>query len=133
MAREAPVVVATAGAPAEVLARLRECGCETLGLPGPDGRVDVDALLAEMGRRRWTNALVEGGSGVLGSFLDAGAVDEVHAFIAPRLFGGASALTPVAGRGAARVADAVQLAECHVEDLGGDVYFRGRVARETRP
>jgi diaminohydroxyphosphoribosylaminopyrimidine deaminase/5-amino-6-(5-phosphoribosylamino)uracil reductase len=131
-AREVPVVVATASAPADVLVRLGECGCETLTLPGPDGRVDVDALLAEMGRRRWTNVLLEGGAGVLGSFLDAGAVDEVHVFIAPRLFGGANAPTPMAGRGVAGVADAVRLAVWHFEDVG-DVYVHGWIAREPLP
>ena len=45
-----------------------------------------------MGRRHWTNVLVEGGSAVLGSFFDAGAIDEVHVFVAPRLIGGSSAL-----------------------------------------
>jgi diaminohydroxyphosphoribosylaminopyrimidine deaminase/5-amino-6-(5-phosphoribosylamino)uracil reductase len=132
-AREVPVVVATANASAEALARLRECGCEILDLAGPERRVDVGGLLAEMGRRRWTNVLVEGGSGVLGSFLDGGAVDEVHVFVAPRLFGGARALTPVAGTGVAHVADAPRLAECRFEHIGEDVYIHGRIAREPLP
>jgi diaminohydroxyphosphoribosylaminopyrimidine deaminase/5-amino-6-(5-phosphoribosylamino)uracil reductase len=132
-AREVPVVVATANLSAEALARQRACGCETLNLPGTDGRVDLDALLAEIGRRRWTNVLVEGGSGVLGSFLDAGAVNEIHVFIAPRLFGGSLALSPVAGRGVAHVTDALRLAECRIEQIDGDVYVHGRIAREPVP
>jgi diaminohydroxyphosphoribosylaminopyrimidine deaminase/5-amino-6-(5-phosphoribosylamino)uracil reductase len=124
-ARETPVLVVTAAAPPEKVADLRERGCEVLALPGADGRVDVDALLAEMGRRRYTNVLVEGGAGVFGSFLDAGAIDEVHVFIAPRLTGGAAALTPVAGRGVEKIAEALRLGQWCWEDVAGDLYVRG--------
>jgi diaminohydroxyphosphoribosylaminopyrimidine deaminase/5-amino-6-(5-phosphoribosylamino)uracil reductase len=124
-ARSVPTLVATANTPAVEAAELQACGCEVLPLPAVDGRPNVDALLAELGRRRCTNVLVEGGSGVLGSFLDAGAVDEVHVFIAPRLAGGAGALTPVGGAGVAKVAEALSLAECRVEVVQGDVYVHG--------
>jgi diaminohydroxyphosphoribosylaminopyrimidine deaminase/5-amino-6-(5-phosphoribosylamino)uracil reductase len=85
----------------------------------------VGALLAELGKRRMTNVLVEGGAAVLGSFLDAAAIDEVHVFIAPRMAGGADALTPIGGRGVEKIAQALELAECHAERLDGDVYVRG--------
>jgi diaminohydroxyphosphoribosylaminopyrimidine deaminase/5-amino-6-(5-phosphoribosylamino)uracil reductase len=97
-----------------------------LALPAVDGRPAVDALLAELGRRRYTNVLVEGGSGVLGSFFDARAVDEVHVFIAPRLAGGAEALTPVGGAGVAKIAEALTLAACRVEVVEGNVYVHGQ-------
>jgi diaminohydroxyphosphoribosylaminopyrimidine deaminase/5-amino-6-(5-phosphoribosylamino)uracil reductase len=124
-ARQTPVLVVAAAPPLEKVADLRERGCEVLILAGTDGRVDVEALLAEMGRRRYTNVLVEGGAGVLGSFLDAGAIDEVHVFIAPRLAGGAAALTPVAGRGVEKIAGALRLTEWRFEDMAGDLYVRG--------
>src|SRR5947209_6885745 len=114
-ARATPTVVAaTPDLPATRKAGLEAQGCEVLCLPAHEGRTDVGALLDELGRRRFTNVLVEGGAAVLGSFLDAGAVHEVHAFIAPRLAGGAAALTPVGGQGVARIAEALALAECRV-------------------
>jgi diaminohydroxyphosphoribosylaminopyrimidine deaminase/5-amino-6-(5-phosphoribosylamino)uracil reductase len=125
-AREVPVLVATA-APSEnpTLAELAALGCECLSLPAAQGRPAIGALLDELGRRRMTNVLVEGGSEVLGSFLDAGAVDEVHVFIAPRLAGGSAARTPIGGHGVDRIADALSLSECHVETVEGDVYVHG--------
>ncbi len=123
-ARETPVLVVTAGAAHENVATLRECGCEVLDMPGAGG-VDVGALLAEMGRRRYTNVLVEGGAGVLGSFRDAGAIDEVHVFISPRLAGGAGARPAMAGRGAGQLAEALRLTEWRFEDVAGDLYVRG--------
>jgi diaminohydroxyphosphoribosylaminopyrimidine deaminase/5-amino-6-(5-phosphoribosylamino)uracil reductase len=83
-------------------------------------------LLDELGRRRMTNLLVEGGSEVLGSFLDARQIDEVHVFIAPKLFGGESARGPIGGAGIAEVADALKLQQPIWQQLGDDLYVWGR-------
>jgi diaminohydroxyphosphoribosylaminopyrimidine deaminase/5-amino-6-(5-phosphoribosylamino)uracil reductase len=128
-AREVPTLIATTAERDEDNATaLQECGCEVLALPTERGRVSIPALLKELGQRRFTNVLVEGGGEVLGGFLDAGAGDEVHVFIAPRLAGGAGAHTPVAGQGVSRIADALVLTEHTVEVLDGDVYVHGRRA-----
>jgi diaminohydroxyphosphoribosylaminopyrimidine deaminase/5-amino-6-(5-phosphoribosylamino)uracil reductase len=125
-AREAPVVVVTAGPPPRAREEeLRAAGCEVLAVAAEAGRPAVAALLDELGRRRLTNVLVEGGSEVLGSFLDAGAVDEVHVFIAPRLAGGAAARTPMAGRGVETIAATVPLDPWEVEQVEGDLYVHG--------
>ncbi len=115
-ARDVPTWIVTRGGTADPLAAL---GCVVLDLP------DVEALLDEMGRRRMTNVLIEGGADVLGRFLDARAIDEVHVFIAPRLIGGLQAKTPIAGAGIEKMADALALAEWHAEMIAGDVYLHG--------
>jgi diaminohydroxyphosphoribosylaminopyrimidine deaminase/5-amino-6-(5-phosphoribosylamino)uracil reductase len=126
-ARSIPTVVAaTEAISPERAAVLEECGCGVLRLPATTGRPGVQALLAELGRRRMTNILVEGGSAVLGSFLDAGALDEVHVFLSPRLAGGAAALTPVAGVGVERIFEAVPLTDTQVAVVDGDIYVHGR-------
>jgi diaminohydroxyphosphoribosylaminopyrimidine deaminase/5-amino-6-(5-phosphoribosylamino)uracil reductase len=76
-----------------------------------------------------TNVLVEGGGQVIGSFFDARHVDEVHVFIAPRLFGGLAAPGPIAGLGAAQVAESLRLEGVEIQATGGDVYLHGRVVR----
>jgi diaminohydroxyphosphoribosylaminopyrimidine deaminase/5-amino-6-(5-phosphoribosylamino)uracil reductase len=125
-ARDVPVLLATTdAAPAERVAALEGLGVEVLRLPATEGRPDAAALLAELGRRRFTNVLVEGGAGVLGSLADTGLIDEVHAFVAPRLLGGAGALSPVGGRGAATVAEGLTLAGWDVQTVEGDVYLHG--------
>jgi diaminohydroxyphosphoribosylaminopyrimidine deaminase / 5-amino-6-(5-phosphoribosylamino)uracil reductase len=115
-ARETPTWIVTAGEPAPQLAAL---GCRVLSF------LDVAGLLDEMGRLRITNVLVEGGAAVLGSFLDAREIDEVHVFIAPRLAGGAGANAPIGGHGAGQIADALTLAEWQAEMIDGDVYLHG--------
>jgi diaminohydroxyphosphoribosylaminopyrimidine deaminase/5-amino-6-(5-phosphoribosylamino)uracil reductase len=123
-ARQTPTLVVTAG-PCRRASELTALGCEVLPLPASTGRPDLDALLEELGRRRYTNLLVEGGAGVLGSFLDARAIDEVHVFLAPRLAGGADAVTPIAGRGVENLADALTLSDWQIERIGADMLIHG--------
>ena len=126
-AGEAPVLVVTLPTASSVQ-ELHAMGCATFGLPAAgNDRPDILALLDELGRRRMSNVLVEGGAEVLGSFFDAQAVDEVHAFIAPRIAGG-NAKTAVAGRGVEKIADALSLAEWKIEQLGPDVLLHGVVS-----
>jgi len=125
-ARETPTLVATAGVlPAERADALRGTGCVMLPLSAEHGRPVLAALLEELGRRRMTNVLVEGGAEVLGSFVVAGAIDEVHVFLAPKLLGGATARTAVAGRGVEKMAEALTLTDWHVEMVNGDVLLHG--------
>src|SRR5205823_6088338 len=122
---EAPLLVTTGEqAPLERLSELRSKGCECLTLPSADG-LSLAFLLDELGRRRMTNVLVEGGATVLGGFLDAKLIDEVHIFIAPLLIGGAEAKSPVTGRGVDRLRDGTRLCEAQVRQTGSDVYVRG--------
>jgi diaminohydroxyphosphoribosylaminopyrimidine deaminase/5-amino-6-(5-phosphoribosylamino)uracil reductase len=126
-AREVPTLIATTPAAAlSTLDALRARGCEVLTVPADDaGRPALPVLLAELGRRRWTNLLVEGGAEVLGTCFDARVVDEVHVFLAPKLLGGAAALTPVRGEGVAIMADALRFHGCEVTQADGDLYWHG--------
>jgi diaminohydroxyphosphoribosylaminopyrimidine deaminase/5-amino-6-(5-phosphoribosylamino)uracil reductase len=117
-AGEAPLLVATA--------TTTQAG-EMLALPVESGRVSVPALLLELGRRRMTNVLVEGGAAVLGSFFDGGAVDEVCVFVAPIVIGGGK--SAVGGLGVARIVEGLRLAAWHTEMVEGegDLLLTGRV------
>jgi len=125
----APVLVACGPqAAAEDIQRLQAAGCQVWGGEGDRGR-RLEALLAELGRRRMTNLLVEGGAYVLGAFFDRELIDEVQVFVAPKLVGGEAASSPVGGRGLADMTQAFGLETPTVEILEGDVLVRGRVAR----
>lgn len=134
-ARDAPLLVVTTGVPVAGADALRSCGCEVIALAASDGRPSVAAVLHELGRRQMTNILVEGGSQILGSFVDAGEGDEIHVVVAPRLVGGAAAKGATGGRGVERIADALQFMDMEVEMLEGDVLIHGRkrLADEESP
>lgn len=123
---EAPVLVAVGEtAPPEKIDGLRNAGVEVLALPGPSGGVDLCLLLKELGRRRFTHVLVEGGGKLLGSLCDSGGIDELHAFIAPKLFGGADATSPLAGLGLELVPERAQFEDLSIEKLDDNVYIHG--------
>jgi diaminohydroxyphosphoribosylaminopyrimidine deaminase / 5-amino-6-(5-phosphoribosylamino)uracil reductase len=120
------LVATTAAMPAGHCRALESRQVSGLVLPATaDGQVDLPALLHELGRRNLTSLLVEGGSEVLGSFFDAGLVNEVWAFMAPLIIGSADAPAPVGGRGLSRLADAVRLKEVTVETVGDDFLIKG--------
>jgi diaminohydroxyphosphoribosylaminopyrimidine deaminase/5-amino-6-(5-phosphoribosylamino)uracil reductase len=132
-ATEIPVIVAaTLAAPPELVHDLRGLGVRVVELPeAAPGRVDIGALLDELGRRGMTNVLVEGGGHVLGSFFDAGEVDEVDVFIAPVVEGGAHSFTPARGAGVEAMSEALRLESTAVSRVDEDVHIRGRVKRRA--
>jgi diaminohydroxyphosphoribosylaminopyrimidine deaminase / 5-amino-6-(5-phosphoribosylamino)uracil reductase len=124
---EAPLlVIASPAASAERARELREAGAEVVVCDGdPPGR--VAAALAELGRRRITSMLLEGGPTLAGSFLDAGEVDELRLFIAPMVLGGAGARPLAEGKGAVAIADATPALAVESERIDGDLLIRARL------
>jgi diaminohydroxyphosphoribosylaminopyrimidine deaminase/5-amino-6-(5-phosphoribosylamino)uracil reductase len=66
---------------------LLEAGALILELPGADGRVDLPALMKELGSRGLNEIHVEAGATLNGTLLDAGLVDEWLAYFAPLVMG----------------------------------------------
>ena len=137
---EAPLTVATcadvddpatdAGAKAQ---RLQAQGVEVLRVPRDAvGHVAVRPLLRALGEKGIDSLLVEGGSGIHGAFFDEGAVDEVVVYVAPKVVGGAGAPGPVAGTGAARMAEATALGCPRAHALGDDLKITFAAAGAAR-
>lgn len=128
-ARDAPVLVAAGprAAPSRMKA-LRQTGCEVWQSQEPEQTSRLRQLLGELGRRHMTNLLVEGGGHVLGRLADAGQIDEVNAFVAPVILGGADATPAFGGDGKKTVEEACGLVGSIVTRLGNDIWIRGRLA-----
>ncbi|MBE3583408.1 MAG: bifunctional diaminohydroxyphosphoribosylaminopyrimidine deaminase/5-amino-6-(5-phosphoribosylamino)uracil reductase RibD [Limnochordaceae bacterium] len=97
------------------------------------GRVDLADLWRRLGEAGLTSVLIESGGEVAYSALAAGLVQRVNLFIAPLLFGGASAPTPLGGTGIRRLSDAWRLTSVEVSQIGDDVLITGRVRSGTGP
>ncbi len=129
-ARDVPVVVAVgADAPEDRVQVLLDAGCDVTVCEGESREERLGALLDQLGARLMTNVLVEGGGKLLGSLFDAGQIDEVHAFVAPKIVGGASAASPMAGEGVGLVSQSLALVTPVIEQVGTDAYVHGRVMK----
>jgi diaminohydroxyphosphoribosylaminopyrimidine deaminase/5-amino-6-(5-phosphoribosylamino)uracil reductase len=125
-AADVPVIVITsAAASRDAVAALRTSGCECLILPTDEHGIALEPLLHELGNRKMTNILVEGGSRLLGRFHDSNSIDELHVFIAAKIVGG-TAITAVAGRGVMRIDQASGFELTEVRRIGDDCLLRAR-------
>jgi len=124
------IVVATRDADEARARRLVKRGAEVVRLPGRHGRVDLRALLDELGKREILTLLVEGGGQVHGELMAAGLADEVALFVAPKLIGAGG--VPLLGvDGPAKMADAWRLGAVSTRRLGDDILVVGDVLRSA--
>lgn len=126
-------IVTTARAPAARIRRLEAAGAAILRLPAREGRPDPRVLLRHLGRHDIIRVLLEGGGETLASFFEAGLVDEVAFFLAPRILGGTAARRAVAGRGFRFWRLGPRIGDLRLTRLGADLLVRGRVIRATPP
>jgi len=89
------------------------------------GNTDLGAVLKELADRSLQSVLVEGGATVAGEFLDAGLVNKVTFFIAPKIIGGIAAPNAVAGVGVEKMVDALELERVSVVQRGKDIEVTG--------
>ncbi|HEV3003094.1 MAG TPA: bifunctional diaminohydroxyphosphoribosylaminopyrimidine deaminase/5-amino-6-(5-phosphoribosylamino)uracil reductase RibD [Pirellulales bacterium] len=126
-ARDEPVMVAVGPEAGQSdRARLEAAGCEVFVCKAGSAAARLVELLDELGRRRMTNLLVEGGGTLLGSLFDLRQIDEVHVFISPKLVGGATAPVALAGAGVERIDQALRLESTQWRQLDDDMYLQGR-------
>jgi len=122
------IVVCGADAAPERRAALQAAGVEVLALSVSEaGYPDPQLWLTEFGRRRMSNVLVEGGSGLFGGLWDARLIDEVHAFIAPKLVGGLAAPSPIGGTGLPQIPQTANLENQSVQLLKDNILLNGFV------
>lgn len=86
------------------------------------GRVNLQNLLHQLGERGVRSIMVEGGSQVITSFIEAQLVDQLIITIAPRLVGGLSVLN----RHAAGEGSALHLNPVSYQSCGRDIIVWGR-------
>jgi len=116
------VLAHTPEAPAARRDALVAAGVRLLQVTGDDaGRVDLRGVLAALADEPVAAVLVEGGSEVTGSFVDAGMVDEVVLMMAPILIGGRAAPAAVGGQGVAELNEAARLEIERVTRVGVDL------------
>ncbi len=108
---------------------IKACGAEVVVLAGADGKVDLPAVLHDLGKRGINEVLVEAGRTLNGALLKAGLVDELVLYLAPQLLGDAA-------RGLADLGELTQLQQRvalqwnDVRQVGGDLRIVAKISKE---
>lgn len=124
------VIVTCALAKEDVVQRFRDNGVEVLTCPHAHGMIDMRVAMAELARLGIQTVLVEGGSQVNGTLFKSGLIDEVHAFIAPKIIGGDDRTrTPIQGFAGENMRDALALADARIHVFGPDICVSGYVVK----
>ena len=141
-AGQQPLIVACLpDADEEKAAQLQEKGVEVLRIPGVTTAditeeqkevISLPVLMKELGARKIDGILLEGGGQLNESALQAGIVDRIYCYIAPKIFGGAQAKTPVEGQGLTRAADAWQFNRIGLQEFGQDILLEYEKAQELQ-
>ncbi|MEB3221971.1 MAG: bifunctional diaminohydroxyphosphoribosylaminopyrimidine deaminase/5-amino-6-(5-phosphoribosylamino)uracil reductase RibD [Candidatus Sericytochromatia bacterium] len=123
--RSNTIVCVGSKAPDERVRALREMGAEILlchdaGFSS-DTHIDLAKLMVTLGKREITSILLEGGGTLNAAALEAGIVDKVYVYVAPKLIGGVGAPTMVEGSGVTLLEEAVQLHRLTATEMGGDI------------
>ncbi len=100
-------------------------GATVVYLPGVNGKVDLNAMLLDLGRRDINELHVEAGHKLNGSLVRANLVDEFVVYLAPKLLGQGSGMADFGPLAA--LSDAVELTFISTESLGPDLRIVARV------
>jgi diaminohydroxyphosphoribosylaminopyrimidine deaminase/5-amino-6-(5-phosphoribosylamino)uracil reductase len=116
------IVAATPNAPKE--AALRAAGHDVIMLPNAGGKVDLPALMLELGRREINELHVEAGSKLNGSMIREGCVDELLLYLAPCLIGDAQGMFALPAL--QRLDHKYQLRFHEIQQIGEDIRVLAR-------
>ena len=126
-AKEVPTILATCCTDREKQQPYLDAGCTILHPGERGGHVDLPALMRLLGEREIDSVLLEGGGTLNWTALESGVVRKVLAYVAPKLFGGRDAKTPVEGQGVPSPAEAVLLKNSRISRLGPDILIESEV------
>lgn len=132
--RPQTLICVSAKAPEDRVRALRAAGAEILVCPDSgfsvDTHIDLAKLMPVLGKREITSILLEGGGTINAAALDAGIVDKVYVFVAPKIIGGVGAPTMVEGSGVTLLEEAVQLYRMACTTMNGDLMIEAYTQEE---
>ena len=125
-ASENRTIIATVSEDISKIKEYEDKGVEVIRTSSDKGRVDLKELMKILGEKGIDSILLEGGAQLNFSALEAQIVDEVHTYIAPKIFGG-NAKTPVGGEGIGNINEAVILKPFNVSKYDEDIFVESEV------
>ncbi len=127
-ARDIRTIIATSCADCDKQRPYLDKGVEFIIIPQKDNHIDLETLVQKLGEMGIDSIILEGGGTLSFSALKCRIVNRVQAYIAPKLFGGADAKTPVEGRGIDEVNECIKLTDMSVTKVGEDILLESEVS-----
>jgi diaminohydroxyphosphoribosylaminopyrimidine deaminase/5-amino-6-(5-phosphoribosylamino)uracil reductase len=122
-AKETPTIVFTSNIDPKDTMPLLDLGVEVIPIAG--GPRNLDDVLQDLYRREIQSVLVEGGSEVAGTFIDANLVDKITFIVTPIIVGGKQAPVAIGGKGVTCLSDSCRLNEVSLSQLDEDIEITG--------
>ena len=130
-AKDIPTIIACCTADEELQRPYREAGCKILLTEKKMNHIDLEQLMEQLGKEKIDSILLEGGGTLNWAALNAGIVQKIQAYIAPKIFGGTTAKTPVEGIGVEVPDQAFLIKNRTIRLLGEDLLVEGDVERNV--
>ncbi len=96
-------------------------GVQVISVKAVDNRIDLEDFMLKLGKQSIDGILLEGGGTLNYSALSSGIVNEVQMYIAPKIFGGKDAISPVEGMGVETPDMCFVFGLKKVEKIDGDI------------
>lgn len=119
-----PTYIAYTTENTEKMRALSEKNVKFIKTNSVDGHVDMVQLMKILGEMKIDSVLIEGGSEINFSALKSGIVSQVLVFIAPKIFGGADAKSPVGSNGFEKISDCIMLEKSEIIHFGDDILIK---------
>ncbi|MFD3155471.1 bifunctional diaminohydroxyphosphoribosylaminopyrimidine deaminase/5-amino-6-(5-phosphoribosylamino)uracil reductase RibD [Haloimpatiens sp. FM7330] len=119
------IIATTEMAYKDKLDAIKQKGAEIIITPLKNGKVDLQYLIKELGKRNVDSILLEGGGQLNYSALNEEVVDKVISFISPKIIGGTGSKTPVGGDGKEKIKDAFMLKDIKLIKFNEDIMIEG--------
>lgn len=110
-----------------------EKGCTVITVYKQNEHLNLSELMKLLGERKIDSILLEGGGALNWSALQNGIVDKVQTYIAPKLFGGELAKSPVGGIGIENPHNAFILKNRKITQIGEDILIESEVVKKCLP
>jgi diaminohydroxyphosphoribosylaminopyrimidine deaminase/5-amino-6-(5-phosphoribosylamino)uracil reductase len=118
MRHGAQIIIATTTLAEQKIKKFESLGASVLVCGKRE--VDLRKLMRELGKLGIQSIMMEGGSELNGSAIEAGIVDKIYFFIAPIIIGGREAKGPIGGNGIERLGQKLKLKNIKMEKIGED-------------
>jgi diaminohydroxyphosphoribosylaminopyrimidine deaminase / 5-amino-6-(5-phosphoribosylamino)uracil reductase len=121
------ILVASKNASALKRTALEKTDAIVIEIPCENKKFNLTSLLEKLGEMNIVSLLVEGGSSVINTFLNAGLINKALFFIAPKIYGGNDGVPISTGPGPELMKDAINLVDINVSKFEDDVLIKGYI------